>query len=116
MDASPSSQSRKGMGFRSWHCGSCGTCGDRPAVYFSGEPFFPPYPNHPLSIYRGLNMWHTSNRCAMKFISVWLLSKDFVQTDSNLHRESVLGDKTHRISPKRFSLVYFDALRGWISM
>ena len=64
MDASPGSQSRKGMGFRSWYCGSCGTGGNRPAVYFSGEPFFffsffflirfqKP---SPLSIYRGLYM------------------------------------------------------------
>ena len=37
MDASPGSQSRKGMGFRSWYCGSCGTAGNRPSVYFSGE-------------------------------------------------------------------------------
>ena len=50
---------------------------------------------------------HTSNRCVMKFISVCLLSKDFVQTDSNLHRESVLGEKTHKIRPKRFSLVFW---------
>jgi hypothetical protein len=46
MDASPGSQSRKGMGFRSWYCGSCGTGGNRPVVYFSDELFFFPYPNH----------------------------------------------------------------------
>ena len=71
MDASPGSQSRKGMGFRSWYCGSCGTGGNRPAVYFSGEPFFflsIPYPNHSLSIYREACQCnicgHTSYRCA----------------------------------------------------
>ena len=40
MDASPGPQFRKGMGFRSWDCGSCGTCRNRPAVYLSGELFF----------------------------------------------------------------------------
>ena len=72
---------------------------------FQVNPFFPPpYPNHPLSIYRGLNLWtHVKSVCHK---IVCLLSKDFVQTDSNLHRESVLGEKTHKIRPKRFSLVF----------
>ena len=70
MDASPGSQFRKGMGFRSWDCGSGGTCRNRPPVYFSGELFSlsrsssPPPP----LLFHLQNMGHTSRQCRCLFL------------------------------------------------
>jgi hypothetical protein len=127
MDASPGSQSRKGMGFRSWYCGSCGTGGNRPAVYFSGEPFFFPYPNHPLSIYRGLNMWRHVILVCMSAWLLFVLASLIVPVDDHcqlapsikkssfrrtrIFRKSVLGEKPAMPNVSRLYLMHYGDTR-----
>ena len=79
MDASPGSQSRKGMGFWSWYCRSCRTDGNRSAIYFSGEPFLFLVQIISLSIFTEAGMMWTQRHHigVMKIIGCCLFMLDF---------------------------------------